>query len=234
MVLQDFYNTGANTFSGIGDTRPSAQIFTASSSYALTSIRLLMYKVGSPGTITVSIRNVTGEPQTAVPTGPDLESGTTDGNTLTVSTDGEWRETTLDSPFNCVSGNKYAIVVICTASPYAFRWMADDASPTYLGGNTAGFDNDSNWLAAPGRDFMFETYGEVGGDFVELSATIEAVSGMSAILTVGDVVDLSATIAAVSTMAAILTVPTVFKTTNIATIKRVVVAGNDEIWFEDI
>ena len=227
MALQDYYNTGDDTFATITSAAWYAQTFTANQAYTIGSVKLRLWRqAGAPANVTVSIRATDGSGH---PTGGDLTSGSIAGSGITENTAGAWYEITLTS-YSLSNGVKYAIVVRVDTNNV--RWRVDNSSPTYAGGNgESSGDSGASWSTRT-YDCMFETYD--AGNFVELSSTIAAISGMSAILTVGSIVDLSATIAAVSALSAILTVPTVFKTTNIATIKRVVVAGNDEIWFEDI
>ena len=96
-TLKDYYNTGDDgTPTLIGGVYWESQTFTASSTYDIGSVKLKLYRIGTPGTLTVSIRATDGNGQ---PTGADLASGTTDGNTLTTNTSGEWREITFSSSY---------------------------------------------------------------------------------------------------------------------------------------
>ncbi len=70
----------------------NAQIFTPSKTHAVLKARFKLYRVGSPGTLTCSLRAVAA----GVPTGSDLAYGTYDGNAITTDTDGEWIVITLD------------------------------------------------------------------------------------------------------------------------------------------
>lgn len=164
MALKESYNTGSVSGASIDTTHWEAQIFQAESNYDLASIKLLLYRTVaySPGTITVSIRNVSGVPQTAVPTGGNLKAGTTDGSTLTTNTAGEWREITLSSPLSLVSGTYYAIVVICQdVGHFALKWNGI-GSGAYATGNR-GYSTDGSGWTASARDHFFENYGEAGG-----------------------------------------------------------------------
>ena len=156
-------------------------------------------------------------------------------NTNAKGTGAGWKTVVVDWEIDPETIYWIAVQVDNTATTTNTDWNTNGADRRSLGGAAAtlpeiwgGGSTETAWY------FAYYAVWGAGADYVELSATIAAISGMSAILTVGSIVDLSATIAAVSALSAILTVPTVFKTTNIATIKRVVVAGNDEIWFEDI
>ena len=86
VTLYENYNTGDDNGSLIYSTVWNAQTFTPASSHTILKVNLKLIKVGNPGTITVSIRAT----DAGKPTGVDLCSGTTNGNTLSLSTS-EWR-----------------------------------------------------------------------------------------------------------------------------------------------
>lgn len=149
-TLRDYYNTGDNSYSL--NTAPNGQTFTTTESYILTSVKLKLYRdATAPGTLTVNIYATSEE----LPTGGVLASGTTNGNTLTENTDGEWREITLTSSYALVSGTKYAIVLATNANA-GFRYYS--MPETYEGGDYVYFD-DPNWVVYGGADWMFETWG---------------------------------------------------------------------------
>ena len=86
-----------------------AQTFTAELNHQVTSVKLYLCRDGSPGTLTVSIRATDGSGK---PTGSDLASGTTNGNTLPQYGSGnEWRQVTLSPTLSLTQNTKYAIVV---------------------------------------------------------------------------------------------------------------------------
>lgn len=153
---------GGATFGG---TAWDTQTFTPATSHTIVSVKLFLLRTGSPGTITVSIRATDGAGK---PTGADLCSGTTDGDTLDTSTP-EWREVTLGSGTALTASTKYAIVARATsgdASNYV-HWRID-SSPSYTGGNHAdSADSGSSWTATS-YDALFEEWG--GGDGYYYSA----------------------------------------------------------------
>lgn len=86
-----------------------AQTFTVEQNHQVTYVKLYLCKYGSPGTVTVSIRATDGSGQ---PTGSDLASGTTNGNSLPQYGSGdEWRQVTLSPTLSLTQNTKYAIVV---------------------------------------------------------------------------------------------------------------------------
>lgn len=123
----------------------------------ITSVKLMMKRIGDPGDVTVSIRatDVTGKP-----TGPDLVSNTTNGSTL--STTNEWREIFLQ-PYKLLSGTKYAIVVRATTgnSGNEVRWNGRGADD-YAGGEAFGSVNSGAYWGTEfltNLDLAFYEYG---------------------------------------------------------------------------
>ena len=138
-----------------------AQLFTPSTAHTITKVRLLLRRQGAsgtPGTITVSIRNTTNNR----PSGGDLASGFSDGNTLTTNGAGEWREITFGGGTDLVANTRYAIIVRVTSGDTnnSLRWRDDSSSPTYAGGQWENStDSGSNWNIVSGNDMMFEEWG---------------------------------------------------------------------------
>ena len=160
--LKDYLNTNDLTEqSSIYGTTWAAQSFTASSSYSIGSIKALIFRTGSPGTITASIRATDGS---GFPTGSDINSvtGTTNGNTLPTDSPYEWREITLSSPVSVTSGTKYAIVLRAadgSVSNY-FSWRLN-ISDEYAGGTwSLSLNSGSTWgnFGDDTSDFLFEVY----------------------------------------------------------------------------
>uniref|UniRef100_A0A6M3JAJ7 Uncharacterized protein n=1 Tax=viral metagenome TaxID=1070528 RepID=A0A6M3JAJ7_9ZZZZ len=152
-VIKDYYNTGASNLNQAYGANWLAQTFTPASTYIIGSVVLDLDKIGSPGTVTVSIKAVDGSSH---PTGADLCSGTTDGNAVS-----GWTTITFTSGVVLQSGTKYAIVVRAPSgdgSNYLW-WWSDDTSPTYAGGAfEISTDSGSSWATSSTKDFMFETW----------------------------------------------------------------------------
>lgn len=168
----EYYNTGEDVEFGIGTTYWASQTFTPLLAHKITSVKLKLYREYSAGTITVGIRatDVDGKP-----TGADLCSGTTDGDTLTTDSSGEWREITLGDGYDLVADTKYAIVV---RAPDAEKfgetvWWWSSSSAAYTRGWIELSDNSgSSWGETyTGYDMMFE---EWSGSTVVVGATLEA------------------------------------------------------------
>lgn len=156
-TIKDYYNTGDDEArSAYGDIG-RGQTFTATVSFVITRIKLLIYRGGSPGTVRVSIYDVgsdDGVPDT------ELTYVTFDGDTLTTDTDGEWYEINFTTQVTLTKGSEYAIVMLVSdgdASNYV-DWRRDSAG-TYDGGGLYSTDGGLYWELYPDLDFMFETYG---------------------------------------------------------------------------
>ena len=172
-TLYDYYNTDDDSYSSVGDLGWWAQTFTTTAAYRISSVKLRVFRSGSPGILVVGIRATDGSGH---PTGLDLCSGSTDSDTLTTDDAGEWREITL-SGLDLATGTKYAIVV---RAPDGFspgntlRWRCNDGG-TYAGGQME-YSDDSGviWAGNATFDFMFETWGgAVGAGAQGLTYTIE-------------------------------------------------------------
>jgi hypothetical protein len=156
--VYEYYNTGDDNHVWLYGSTWAAQTFTPSVAHTITSVKLKLFRVGSPGTVTVSIRATSG----GQPAGGALCSGTTTGDTLTTSAPGEWREITLGSGYGLSGGTTYAIVVRATggdSSNYLW-WRVDGSSPAYAGGMyLLSFNSGSIWTSGASYDLMFEEWG---------------------------------------------------------------------------
>jgi hypothetical protein len=166
-TLYEYYSTNDDSDGITYGATWRAQTFTPATAHKITSVKLLLYRTGSPGTVTVSIRATDGSGH---PTGADLCSGTTDGNTLPTSTPFEWREITLGGGYDLAASTKYAIVVRAPSGNSSNRvnWRRDASSPTYAGGameysTTSG----ESWTTYTNTDYMFEDWGEPIGGITE-------------------------------------------------------------------
>lgn len=135
------------------------QTFTPSTAHKITSVKLLLYRTGSPGTYTVSIRATSG----GSPTGGDLCSGSIDGNTLTTDTGGLWYEITLGAGADLTASVQYAI---CMRAPdgnsgNAVQSRGRSGDATYAGGTRVYSVNSGvDWGSIGGDDHSFEEWGD--------------------------------------------------------------------------
>lgn len=94
-VFESFKVSDYNYVTVFGGTLWMAQTFTATSTHTITSVRLKLYREGTPGDITLSIRATDSN---GLPSGPDLASGSLDGNLIT---EGFPREMVRDTTCPC-------------------------------------------------------------------------------------------------------------------------------------
>jgi len=155
----EYHITGYDIDSAVQGNLWKAQTFTPSVAHRITSVKLLIRRVLLPGTITVGIRETDGAGH---PTGADLCSGTIDGDALTESWPGEWREITLGTGYNLDPDTKYAIVVraLTGSAENRLLWQCD-MNGTYAGGNyEVSYDGATLWQADAEDDHLFEEWGE--------------------------------------------------------------------------
>lgn len=165
-TLFEYYNTGDDDVgSSAYGLNWVAQSFTPVTSHKITKVKLKLGRMGSPGTVTVSIRATSS----GLPTGDDLCFGTTDGDTLIdflVNPECGWREITLGAGYNLVAGTQYAI---CWRAPSGdasnkIRPRSDTTNPTYTRGTTLdSYDGGSSWEVYPDwreEEYMFEEWGD--------------------------------------------------------------------------
>lgn len=154
----EHYDTGDDGYETIYGDQWRAQTFGGFGSHVIGRVRLKLYRVGSPGDLTVSIQEIDDNDH---PTGGDLCSGTINGNILTTDTAGAWYEITLGYGFYLDTTKTYAIVARALSGDASncVRWRADITSPTYTSGNAvASTDGGSTWASQTDRDLLFEEY----------------------------------------------------------------------------
>lgn len=153
MALQDSYTSGDDGQETISGSAFAAQIFTASSTYDLSSVELYVNKNGAGGSIDVIIFPVSGgEPSLG---GGSVSSGSFDSSGLAGNT---WQAVAM-SAASLSSGTQYAIVV--SADNDGCVWRRDGSSPTYAGGYASlSADGGSNWTNDTGKDFLFKVNGD--------------------------------------------------------------------------
>jgi len=134
----------------------------SNTSHDITSLKMLVHKAGSPGIITFELKDVDSNNK---PTGSVLTSGTTDGDTLTTNTDGEWREVMI-TPYTLSPGIMYSVVIYCTGADYVNSInIHGDGTSSYTAGNGMySTDSGSTWTLYT-MQFLFEEYGTGGSNF---------------------------------------------------------------------
>lgn len=155
-VRYEYYILGDDQGDSFYGARWYAQTFTPSVSHIITSVKILITRYLSPGTLTVSIRATSG----GFPTGGDLVSGTTNGNTVTLNPQYEWREIFLGAGYKLNAGTQYAIVFGTGGNSSNFLvFRYDLTAPTYSGGDVYRSLNSGGSWTFMGWDAMFEEWG---------------------------------------------------------------------------
>jgi hypothetical protein len=160
-MLQEKYIAGDDGAQSFYGNNWKAQTFTTLSDYSIYFIKLKLYKIGSPGIITVSIRATDGNGR---PTGTDIDgvTGTISDSKLTTDSAGAWEIITFSAPINLDNATKYAIVIRATSgsggnSAYC---KSDNSSPTYTDGNVCSSSSGGgSWFDIIASDLMFECHG---------------------------------------------------------------------------
>lgn len=135
-----------------------SQTFTPEINHIIGSVKLKLFRVGDPETITISIKATSG----GKPVGADLCSGEIEGMDLTDNANGEFYEISLGDGFNLNAGIQYAIVVRAPDGDASNKvsWRADITSPTYTRGVfVSSSDSGVDWSIVSGVDCMFEEWG---------------------------------------------------------------------------
>ena len=158
-TLYQKYTTGDNAQAGWYGAFWGAQSFTPVLNHKITSLKIKVFRTGSPGTVTVSIKGTDGDGK---PTGADLASGTFDGNAVTTDTAGEWQEIVFSSPYTLRASTKFAQVLRAPDGDASnkLNWRLDTATAAYPGGEyLLSANSGSTWTATPTYDLLFVEFG---------------------------------------------------------------------------
>jgi hypothetical protein len=164
LTLFERYNTGDNFDWWLWGNNWRAQTITIGSSgentdFTLKSIKLKVYRNGSPGTCNVYIRSFSEESGIG---SENLSSGSFNANDLTDSSPGEFLNIEMSS-VKLEAGKSYAIVFNCPDGSWGneLYFRMEEGTPTYLGGQYYySEDAGSTWAALGQYDAMFEVWGE--------------------------------------------------------------------------
>lgn len=180
---QETYWGTPNAVSDIYGNNWSAMTWITQSAYTITQVDIRIYRVGSPGIVTVSIKatDVNGKP-----TSDDLVFNTFNGDDVTTGTGGE----TWSIPFSGYALNNstnYAIVVRASngTSTNKIVWKVRTGNPYATGALTTSTDGGSTW-AAPGTvDAAFTTYSTVASNYDEGTVVVTGTGIVSLSVEIG-------------------------------------------------
>jgi hypothetical protein len=136
----------------LNGTQQGAQTFTISTGLWITSANLTTRRAGSPGTITVSIRNTLA----GNVTGSDLTSGTANANTWDTSS----ASNKISLAPRWLAPGVYALVARCddAGAGNTIDWRADITASTYGGDFVYSLNNGASWIISE-NDFLFSVAG---------------------------------------------------------------------------
>ena len=158
MRKYQYYNTNDDDDRDIYTANYGAQTFTPGTTHLLGKVKLKLFRVGSPGTATISIKGTIN----SKPAGGALCSGTLDADVITDDSGGEWYEITLGDGAELAADTMYAIEVKAPDGDASNKlsWRADITSPTFTGGTyCTSTDSAVDWSTVSGVDIMFEEWG---------------------------------------------------------------------------
>jgi len=158
-TLYEYFNTGDDADVDIYENNWFGQTFTTSATvpHTITQVRLRLFRVGSPGTLTAQIYRTSA----GVPTGQEIGTGDIDGDTLTDSATGAWYTITLDEEVALQAETMYAITLDAKdgdASNYV-SWRYDNGNGYADGTEVSSTDGGTTWSTVGANDMMFEVWG---------------------------------------------------------------------------
>ncbi|MBA7645512.1 hypothetical protein ES703_53270 [subsurface metagenome] len=160
-VLYTYYITGDNEdgHHGIYPDYQEGQSFKVDKALHITSVKLKVFRTGSPGLMTVAIQkgDVDGKPD-----GVDLGTKDVDCDAIAAASPGEWVTWTFAASIALEPWITYCIVVRGGVDyNNELNWRNDGSSPTYKRGNLLySSDAGASW-STHGDDYMFEVWGQV-------------------------------------------------------------------------
>ncbi|MBA7552362.1 hypothetical protein ES705_44923 [subsurface metagenome] len=161
-VLYTGYNTGDDEdgHHGIYPDYQEGQSFQVPVSLHITSVKLKVYRTGSPGDMTVAIQkgDVDGKPD-----GVDLGTKDVNCDAIAAASPGEWVTWAFAASIAVEPWITYCIVVRGGVDAgNELNWRNDGSDPTYLRGNLLYSSNAGvSWTTLPADDYMFEVWGQV-------------------------------------------------------------------------
>jgi len=159
MALQESFELSDGTgWATYGSTAWSFQTWTTTSAYSITDVALYGYKYGSPGNITVSIREV--DTETGKPTGADKCSVTVSDSVISAFPTRAWYTFTFTTSYALSDATKYAIVIRATSGNAANYYAPFGYGSSGYANGESGQGNGSTWgTPSTTNDMDFRIYG---------------------------------------------------------------------------
>ncbi|MCK9569860.1 hypothetical protein M0R72_13030 [Candidatus Pacearchaeota archaeon] len=164
--LAEYYRGDATdnvSYESASGNRIIAQTFTPTYECLVSHVTLFLARQGSPGTVTVSLRatDINGHA-----TGPDLCSGTVNGNTLPLYSANLYpSQVAMIGDCTVKPGTQYAIVISAPSgdgSNHAYIWCNTTPENVYTGGTAEYSNNNGGDWTTDAADCWFEIWGYRG------------------------------------------------------------------------
>jgi len=163
------YTTGDDSGGEMDSIYWVAQTFTTDNTpHYATGINLKAYRVGYPGTVTVSLQETDNAGH---PLGIDLAVGTLDANVITDDSDGDWYNAMFSAAYSLEPCTQYAIVTRAVSGNETnmFGWRYNSVG-AYAGGDCNISENSGNtWETLEDTDLMFQVLGEPSSRIVDVA-----------------------------------------------------------------
>ncbi len=161
-ALKESVSTGDTGSTAIYGVYWAGVTFVTTAAYNLIRVGMKMYRAGSPGTVTISIRATSG----GLPTGDDLVTTTFDGNTLGTTSPGAFVYVDFPTALSVSNATTYAIIVRALSgnmSNLVYLRLTSTSYSNYKKINSS--NSGSSWSSSSGP-YLFETYAAVEtGDY---------------------------------------------------------------------
>lgn len=159
MKLYEYWNISDPALANLWDYFWQGQTFTPREAHTVKLLKLMMYRLGSPGEVTVAVR---ATDELGLPTGGDLVVATFDGNQLPTIYSGAKQEVSLDEGVPLADETKYAIIARALNGDLDnyVRWRFQRPSSYPRGAHVFSSDSGITWEEDITRDMRFEEWGD--------------------------------------------------------------------------
>lgn len=159
MPLFEYYNTGDDGTENFHDDLWRGQNFITSEAHSITSVKVKLLRVSgqSPGIVTAMIYACDAG---HLPSGSAICSGTTNGNTVTTISPGEWREISMGAGANLTADTEYTVALKSEVTVINKLWWRKDGSSSLGWDAVYSMNQGGDWyLQYDYIDYMFEIWG---------------------------------------------------------------------------
>ena len=157
LTKYEYLTTGGDGDTGTiyGGNQLAMQFTVGDAAHTISKLQVALLRVGSPGTVTVSIR----EANAGIPIGLDLATGTLNGNSF--ETTYKFKTFVLNEELSLEANTQYAIIVSAydgTDADYV-SWRTDSGGSLANAVGSSTDDGGITWTSESPYDFLFTVYG---------------------------------------------------------------------------